>query len=225
MITTVPVHATNVNEVLRPTRHATRPLCTVFNAVESGQEIGVDITLGTLSRASMNTTVLRRLGAPRRPQVEAHAGPAEYRSAKAAAAEHAPASTPALQTPARSGASEHSSKAAALRLALVAGSVAATVVAWLAASGVAQAGEPELAVLLRGMAAIKSLLALSAAGLVWWRFGEPVALRVAVGYITCASVLFASTVLIWQLAFIVAAAVLFHSAELVGLVLAMREGR
>ena len=96
-----------------------------------------------------------------------------------------------------------------MRTALVAGSVAAVVVTWLAVSGVAQAAEPELAVLLRGMAAIKGLLAFSAGGLVWWRLGQPVSLRVAASYLACVWVLFASTALIWQLAFILAAAVLF----------------
>ena len=170
----------------------------------------------------MNTAVFAHLSAPRRPQAEAHAVPAEYRSAEIVAAEQAPASTPALQT---AGANEHALKVVVLRTALVVGSVAAAVVAWLATSGVSQTAEPELALLLRGMAAIKGLLALSAASLVWWRLGQRVALRVAVAYIACASALFASTVLIWQLVFILAAAVLFHTAGLVGLVLAMREGR
>lgn len=181
--------------------------------------------LGPLLDASMNTAVLGHLSSPRHPQAEAHVDPAEYRGAEVAWAEQAPASTPAPQTAARFGPSEHMSNVAALRTALVLGSVAAAVVAWLATSGVGQAAEPELAVLLRGMAAIKGLLALSAASLVWWRLGQPLALRVAVAYIACASVLFASTVFIWQLAFILAAAVLFHTAGLVGLVLAMREGR
>lgn len=112
-----------------------------------------------------------------------------------------------------------------MRTALVVGSVVAAVVTWLVASGIGQAAEPELAVLLRGMAAIKGLLAASAAGLVWWRLGQPVSARAAVAYITCTWVLFAATALIWQLAIILVAAVLFHVAGLVGLVVAMREGR
>ena len=112
-----------------------------------------------------------------------------------------------------------------MRTALVVGSVAAAVVAWLAAAGVAQDAQPELATLLRGMAAIKGLLAVSAAGLAWWRLGQSVSARAAVGYVACTWFLFAATVLIWQLAFILAAAVLFHAAALVGLVVAMREGR
>jgi hypothetical protein len=115
--------------------------------------------------------------------------------------------------------------AAVMRTALVVGSVVAAVVTWFVASGVGQAAEPELAVLLRGMAAIKGLLALGAAGLVWWRLGQPVSGQAAVAYIACTWALFAATVLIWQLAFILAAAVLFHAAGLVGLVVAMREGR
>ncbi len=115
--------------------------------------------------------------------------------------------------------------AVVMRTTLVVGSVVAAVVTWLVASGVGQAAEPELAVLLRGMAAIKGLLALAAAGLVWWRLGQPVSRRAAVVYVACSWALFAATVLIWQLAFILAAAVLFHAAALVGLVVAMREGR
>jgi hypothetical protein len=78
---------------------------------------------------------------------------------------------------------------------------------------------------LRGMAVIKGLLALAAAGVVWWRLGQPVSSRVAAAYVSCVCVLFASAVLIWQLAFILGAAVLFHAAGLVGLVIALREGR
>ncbi len=104
---------------------------------------------------------------------------------------------------------------AVLRTVLVVGSVIAMIVAGFAASGVAQSVEPELVLLLRGMAAIKGLLAISAAGLLWWRLGTPVSSRAAV----------ASAVLIWHLAFILAAAFLFHAAGVVGLVVAMREGR
>ncbi len=112
-----------------------------------------------------------------------------------------------------------------MRAALMVGSVASVVVAWRAASGIGHAAEPELVVLLRGMAAIKGLLALAAAGAVWWRLGQHVSSRVAAAYVGCVCVLFASTVLIWQLAFILTAAVLFHAAGLVGLVIALREGR
>ena len=182
-------------------------------------------TLGPLSHASMNTSVLNDLVSLRRPQEEAHIGPPEYRSTESVEVEQALANTPALPDAARSEFSERASRVAVLRTALVVGSVAAAVVAWLASSAVGQAGEPELALLLRGMAAIKGLLALSAASLVWWRLGQPVSLHVASTYLVCSAALFFSTVLIWQLAFILAAAALFHAAGLVGLVVAMREGR
>jgi len=107
----------------------------------------------------------------------------------------------------------------------LAGSVAAFALALLAASGHAQAAEPELALMLRGMAAIKGVLAVAAAALGWWRLGQPVSAPVAATYIACAWVLLASTALIWQLAFIPAAAVLFHAGGFVALVLALREGR
>lgn len=173
----------------------------------------------------LNTAVLRHLNAPRRAQVAELVAPAEYRSAETAVLERAPVGKRAPQAARHAGANQNESKATVLRMALVVGSVAAAILAWLAASGVAQAAGPELGVLLRGMAAIKGMLALSATGLVWWRLGQPVAMRVAGTYIGCASVIFASTLLIWHLAFILVAAVLFHTALLVGLVLAMREGR
>ena len=173
----------------------------------------------------MKTALLGNFGAPRRPQAGAHAGPAEYRSAEVVAAERAPASTPALRAAVCSGVSEQAPKTAVMRNALVVGSVVAAVVTWLATSGAGQATEPELAMLLRGMAAIKGLLAVSAAGVVWWRLGQPASARAAVAYIACTWALFAATVLIWQLALISAAAVLFHAGGFVGLVVAMREGR
>jgi hypothetical protein len=112
-----------------------------------------------------------------------------------------------------------------MRTVLVVGSIAAAAAVWFAASRVGQAAEPELAVLLRGMAVIKGLLATSALGLVWWRLGQPVSALTAVAYIACTWSLFVASVLIWQLAFIVAGAVLFHAAGLLGLVVALHENR
>ena len=180
---------------------------------------------GPLKLATMNTVVLGHQGSARHPQAEAHAGRAEYRSAESASLEQAPAGAAAPRADVRADATERIAKLVVMRAALVVGSVAAVVVAWRAASGIGHATEPDLAVLLRGMAAIKGLLALAAAGVVWWRLGQPVSSRVATAYVSCVCVLFASIVLIWQLAFILAAAVLFHAAGLVGLVVALREGR
>ena len=173
----------------------------------------------------MNTTVLGHPHALRHLHGEAQAGSAAYCSAKVAALEPAPASTLAPREAVRSRADEHAPNVAVMRTALVVGSVVVAVITWLVSNGLAQAAEPELATLLRGMAAIKGLLAISAAGLVWWRLGQPVSARAAVAYMACTWALFAATVLIWQLAFILAAAGLFHAAGLVGLVIVMQEGR
>lgn len=85
--------------------------------------------------------------------------------------------------------------------------------------------EPELAVLLRGMAAIKGLLAVLAASLVCWRFGLPISVRAAGAYATCAGLMFVACALIWQLAFIPLAAALFHAGGIGALLVAWREGR
>jgi hypothetical protein len=78
---------------------------------------------------------------------------------------------------------------------------------------------------MRGMAGIKALLAVSAAGVVWWRLGQPVRMQVAASYIACTWALFASTALIWQLAFIPMAAIVFHAGDFIGLVIAFYEDR
>ena len=74
------------------------------------------------------------------------------------------------------------------------------------------------------MAAIKGSLALLGLALVYWRLGSPVSGKVAAAYMACVWVLFAASTLVWQLAFIPAAAILFHAGELCALVLAWREG-
>ena len=113
---------------------------------------------------------------------------------------------------------------ASYRTALVAGSAAAAALAWLVASGAAQpAVEPDLVVLLRGMAVIKSLLAAGAAALVWWRLSLPLAKR---GRGLCRLHLgpLRGQRLVARPAFLVEAALLYHAAGLFVLVLALREG-
>lgn len=155
------------------------------------------------------------------PSAKAHSGLAEYRKAEAAVVEQAPASTPFPRLTVR----ERAGRVAVLRTVLLIGCVAVAAVAGAAASGSSQPAEPELAVLLRGMAAIKGLLALLGAGLVYWRFGLPISTRAAFAYIACVGLLFVACVLIWQLAFISLAAVLFHVAGIGALLVAWREGR
>lgn len=85
------------------------------------------------------------------------------------------------------------------------------------------AADPELAFLLRGMAAIKAAIVLAAVAVLVWRFARPVPQRTALAYIAGVAVLAAATTLIWQLSFIPFAAIVFHLAEFVVLVAAWRD--
>ncbi len=173
----------------------------------------------------MNTVVFDRVSLPRSHEVESAEGAADRREAQAVVCERPTAGAPTRPAAVDAGVDASSSRAAVLRTALVVGSIATAVVTSFAAAGSAHVVEPELAVLLRGMAAIKGLLAVAAASLAWWRLGLPVRVQAAAAYIACVWVLFAGTALIWQLAFIVAAAIVFHAALFFGLILALREGR
>jgi hypothetical protein len=84
--------------------------------------------------------------------------------------------------------------------------------------------EPQLGLLLRFMAVIKASIALAAISLALWRFGQPVSVMAAAGYVAGAACLVAATVLIWCLSFIAAAAIIFHVGLIGLLVLAWREG-
>ena len=113
-----------------------------------------------------------------------------------------------------------------LRLFLLAGLVAAMAVAATVANPSAySAAEPELALLLRGMAVIKAGIALVALALSFWRFGQPVSTSAALGYALGVWALGGATVLIWFLSVIPAAALLFHLGVFGLLALAWREGR
>jgi hypothetical protein len=116
------------------------------------------------------------------------------------------------------------SAAIARRLALViACGTAIVVVAALGDPSALVARDPELALLLRGMATIKGVLALVAIAIVAWRLGQPLAPSHAIAYVAGCAVIAASTVAIWQLSFIVPAAASFHAAGLMLLFLAWRD--
>ena len=114
---------------------------------------------------------------------------------------------------------------AVLRAGLLMACLACALVGWASAAGTSHALEPELAVLLRGMAAIKGLLAVFVASLVCWRLGLPISARAAWAYATCSGLMFVACALIWQLAFMPLASALFHAGWMGALCVAWREGR
>jgi hypothetical protein len=83
--------------------------------------------------------------------------------------------------------------------------------------------DPPLARLLRGMAVIKGVIAIAIVAAVWWRFGRAVSKPVAASYLLGSSVLAGSAMLIWQLSWILLAAILFHAAALSMLLVSWRE--
>ncbi|MEM6532275.1 MAG: hypothetical protein AAF654_06605 [Myxococcota bacterium] len=78
--------------------------------------------------------------------------------------------------------------------------------------------DAELAFLLRGMAALKGLIALGMAGLVWWRLGAATSAWNAAAYLGTVSVAAFATALVWQLSYLGPVSFAFHSA-LIGLAL------
>jgi hypothetical protein len=87
------------------------------------------------------------------------------------------------------------------------------------------AADPELSLLLRGMAVIKAILVAAGLSALWWRFRWPVSIRLAAGYLAGAWLVTGATIMIWQLTTIAAAAVVFHVGEVTLLVLAWRDYR
>lgn len=113
---------------------------------------------------------------------------------------------------------------AAWRLRLVAGCAVAIAAAALIGDPASfSLADPELALLLRGMALIKGLLVVAAFALVLWRVGLPIGAGAATGYLAGVATMAFATALIWQLSFIVPAAALFHAAGLLLLVVAWRD--
>jgi len=173
----------------------------------------------------MNTQVLSRFVQSPRLRRATVVDLAKHRQAKAAAAEPVPTDTSAPQPEISLGSHQGVRRIAVLRVGLLVGCIAGAAVAWAAASGSSHPAEPELAVLLRGMAAIKGLLAVLGAGLVYWRFGLPISARAALAYATAVGLMFVGCALIWQFAFIPLAAALFHAGGIGALLVAWREGR
>jgi len=112
------------------------------------------------------------------------------------------------------------------RALLLAGCALAAVAAYVFGNPVAlQGADPELAVLLRGMALIKAALVVAALGILWWRFRWPVSTGVAAGYLAGAWLAAGAATMIWQLTHLAQAAVLFHVGEIALLLLAWRDNR
>jgi hypothetical protein len=173
----------------------------------------------------MNTQVLSRFVQSPRLRQAITADLAKHRQANTRAVESVPTDTPAPRPEVGPDSHQGVRRVVVLRTGLLLGCLVGAVAAWAAASGSSHPVEPELATLLRGMAAIKGLLAVLAAGLVCWRFGLPIASRAAWAYATCAGLMFVASALIWQLAFIPLAAALFHAGGIGALLVAWREGR
>ena len=107
---------------------------------------------------------------------------------------------------------------------LLAGSfVSVAAAAWLGEPSAYLLADPELAFLLRGMAAIKACIVLAAIGAVFWRLGQAVAKRTASAYLVGSWLIAGATTLVWQLSFIPLAALVFHAAEFLLLVVAWRD--
>ena len=116
--------------------------------------------------------------------------------------------------------------AAVLRAMLLIGCAASVAIA--ASLGEPQAylrADPELAVLLRGMAVIKAFIVMPALGVLWWRFGHPIARGSTLGYLVGAWLVASATALIWQLTLIALAALIFHVAGLALLLVALADRR
>jgi hypothetical protein len=73
------------------------------------------------------------------------------------------------------------------------------------------AEDPELARLLRGMAAIKALLTAGVARLLWWRLGRPVSAEMAAGYVLVSAAMAGATVMAWQLSHLALLSIAFHA--------------
>jgi hypothetical protein len=110
-------------------------------------------------------------------------------------------------------------RAACLSICLAAG-----MAAWMLGDPApALARDSALANLLRGMAALKALMALGVGAVVWWRLGRPIGAPLAMGYGAGVAVLCAGAVSIWQVSFIGPVAIAFHAALIALLVMALKD--
>jgi hypothetical protein len=92
--------------------------------------------------------------------------------------------------------------------------IAVGIAAWLGDPGGYLHADPALARLLRGMALIKGMIAIAAVSAVFWRLARPLSKAASATYLIASWALAGSTLLIWQLSYIVPAALLFHAAAL-----------
>jgi hypothetical protein len=106
---------------------------------------------------------------------------------------------------------------------LVGGTLLAVAAAWAGSPAQPAAADPELAILLRGMAVIKIALIVPALALLWWRFGFALSAPVAAGYLAGGWLIAGATALIWQLSSIALAAAVFHLAGFALLLLALAD--
>jgi hypothetical protein len=118
------------------------------------------------------------------------------------------------------------SRLLAMRVVLAGGCAAAVAGGlFLGDPAVALAADPDLARLLRGMAALKGLIVAPAVAVVWWRLGHPLSVRLAAVYVGGAWMMAFASALIWQLTSLGLAALVFHGAGLAMLVAAFGDGR
>jgi len=113
----------------------------------------------------------------------------------------------------RSTTAAPSTVVALLRGGLVSGCAPAIGIAvWLGDPAAYLTADPPLARLLRGMALIKAMIALAFMCAVFWRLAWPVSRTAGASYLLCSWVLAGSTMLVWQLSYIIPAGLLFHVA-------------
>jgi hypothetical protein len=110
----------------------------------------------------------------------------------------------------------------AILLLAVAGAGAASAV--FAAAGSALPADADLVLLVRFMAVVKAMMALAAAGLVWWRLGSGIGTGLAAGYIAAVTLMATSPGVVWSMTSPILASALFHSGLLFALALAARDG-
>jgi hypothetical protein len=92
--------------------------------------------------------------------------------------------------------------------------VAIGIAAWLGSPADYLNADPALARLLRAMVLIKGMIALAVLCAVFWRLAWPVSKTTGAAYLLASWAVAGSTMLLWQLAYIVPASLLFHVAVL-----------
>jgi hypothetical protein len=124
----------------------------------------------------------------------------------------------------RSASAAPSTAASLLRGGLLSGcAIAIGIAAWMGHPAAYLHADPALARLLRGMALIKGLIASAVVGAVFWRLAWPVSKTTGAAYLLASGVLAGSTMLVWQLTYILPAALLFDVAALSVLLVSWRE--